>query len=316
MTLRLADRWIWDFWTVSVGDELHVFSLQAPRALGDPELRHWNVTIGHAVSSDLSNWEVLPDALAPGASGAFDDRSTWTGSVIVHDGLWHMLYTGTSSAEDGLVQRVGLATSADLTTWTRRPDPVLEADPRWYELLDRDAWHDQAWRDPWLFRVPGDAAVHAYVTARANDGEPRGRGVIGHARSRDLIHWEVLPPVTEPMGFGQMEVPQLIEAGGRFHLLFSSDPGTRSDALDLRGSGTYSLSGPTPFGPFHPASLRELDAGPHHATYAGRIVPHRGGLWFLAWIGYRDDGVFAGELAPPRAVVVHAGGGLTLEAAR
>ena len=31
-------------------------------------------------------------------------------------------------------------------------------------------------------------------------------------RSRDLVTWEVLPPVTAPMGFGQMEVPQLVAA--------------------------------------------------------------------------------------------------------
>jgi beta-fructofuranosidase len=315
MTLRLPDRWIWDFWTVTVASELHVFYLQAPRALGDADLRHWNVSIGHAVTPDLVHWEILPDALAPGAPGAFDDRSTWTGSIIAHGGAWHMLYTGTSSAEDGLVQRVGLASSDDLISWERRPDAVMEADPRWYELLDRDAWHDQAWRDPWLFRVPGDAAVHAYVTARARDGDPRGRGVVGHARSRDLVRWEVLPPVTAPMGFGQMEVPQLVEAGGRFHLLFSSDPGTRSDALGLEGAGTYHLSGPTPLGPFAPGTLRELDAGPGVATYAGRVVPHAGARWFMAWIGDRGEG-FAGELAAPRAVGAGPDGALALGASR
>ncbi|WP_217924180.1 hypothetical protein [Miltoncostaea oceani] len=316
MTLRLPDRWIWDFWTVDEGARIHVFYLQAPRSLGDPDLRHWNVTIGHATSPDLRRWEIQPDALAPGAPGTFDDRSTWTGSIIRAGGAWAMLYTGTSSAEDGLVQRVGLATSDDLTTWTRHPGPVLEADPRWYELLDRDAWHDQAWRDPWLFRVDGDDAVHAYVTARARDGDPRGRGVVGHARSRDLVTWEVLPPVTAPMGFGQMEVPQLVAAGDRWHLLFSSDPGTRTDALGLRGSGTYGLSGPTPFGPFDPATLTELDAGADHVTYAGRVVPHGGGMSFLAWVGYRDGVTFAGELAEPRPVVAGADGTLTIGAPR
>ena len=118
--------------------------------------------------------------------------------------------------------------------------------------------------------------------------------------------------MTAPMGFGQMEVPQVVEAGGRFHLLFSSDPGTRSDSLGLRGSGTYSLSGPTPLGPFDPSTLHELDAGARHVTYAGRVVPHRGGLWFLAWVGYRDGVTFAGELAPARPVVVDAAGGLTV----
>jgi beta-fructofuranosidase len=312
MTLRLPDHWLWDFWTVTVGSEVHAFYLQAPRALGDADLRHWNVSIGHAVSTDLERWEILPDALSPGAPGMFDDRSTWTGSIIEHDGGWSMLYTGTSSAEEGLVQRVGLATSTDLITWTRHPRPVFEADPRWYELLDRDAWHDQAWRDPWLFRVDGDDTMHAYVTARARDGEPRGRGVIGHARSRDLIRWEVLPPVTEPMGFGQMEVPQLVAAGGRYHLLFSSDDATRVAGFGLSGSGTYSLSGPTPFGPFDPSTLHELDAGPQHATYAGRVVSHRDALSFLAWIGPNGSSSFLGELAPPRSVAVGASGNLTL----
>ncbi len=308
MTLRLADHWLWDFWTVTVASDVHAFFLKAPRALGDPELRHWNVSIGHAVSNDLMRWEILPDALVPGAPGTFDDRSTWTGSILEHEGVWHMLYTGTSSHEDGLVQRVGLATSTDLITWIRHPTPVFEADPRWYELLDLGVWHDLAWRDPWLFRVPGDDTVHAYVTARVSAGDPRGRGVVGHATSTDMVHWTVQPPVTEPMGFGQMEVPQLVEAGGRFHLLFSSDPGTRSDALGLHGAGTYCLSGPGPFGPFAPSTLHELDAGPRHVTYAGRIVPHRGKLWFIAWVGKEDGQTFLGELAEPREVTVDADG--------
>jgi beta-fructofuranosidase len=316
MTLRLADDWLWDFWTVTVDRDVHVFYLKAPRSLGDPDLRHWNVTIGHAVSSDLTHWEILPDALSPGAPGTFDDRSTWTGSIIEHDGRWNMLYTGTSSAERGLVQRVGLATSDDLITWTRHPTPVFEADPTWYEQLDLSVWHDQAWRDPWLFTVPGDDAVHAYVTARAKDGDPRGRGVVGHARSHDLVSWEVLPPVTEPMGFGQLEVPQLVPLGGRFHLLFSSDPTTRSDALGLYGAGTYCLSGPTPLGPFAPSTLHELDAGAHHVTYAGRIVPHADALWFLAWVGSQGGHTFRGELAQPRRVAVDDAGILQVVAPR
>lgn len=313
MTLRLDDRWLWDFWTVTTGDDVHAFYLQAPRSLENPDLRHWSVSIGHAVTSDLERWEILPDALAPGQPGSFDDRSTWTGSIVDDDGRWRMLYTGTSAAEGGLVQRVCLATSDDLTSWDRHPEPVFEADPRWYERLSVDIWHDEAWRDPWLFRVPGDDAVHAYVTARARDGDPIGRGVIGHARSEDFVRWEVLPPVTEPMGFGQMEVPQLVEAGGCFHLLFCSDPTTRSDSLGLLGSGTYSLSAPTPFGPFEPSSLRELDAGPTTTTYAGRIVPHRDRLWFMAWIGAQDGTDFAGELAAPRATTVDGDGFLTVD---
>ena len=55
--LRLADSWIWDFWFADDGRAFHVFFLQAPRTLGDPELRHVNVAVGHATS--FRTWHSL-----------------------------------------------------------------------------------------------------------------------------------------------------------------------------------------------------------------------------------------------------------------
>ena len=132
MTLYLPDKWVWDFWFAQDGANTHVFYLQALRALDDPDLRHWNVTIGHAVSEDLVNWEILPDAFAPSASPAWDDYTTWTGSIIQHEGLWCLFYTGSSRADDGKIQRIGLATSSDLLTWQKHPqNPLIEADATW-----------------------------------------------------------------------------------------------------------------------------------------------------------------------------------------
>ena len=65
--LRLAEAWIWDSWIADDGDRYHLFFLQAPRALGDPGLRHTAATIGHATSRDLVDWEVHADALRPEA---------------------------------------------------------------------------------------------------------------------------------------------------------------------------------------------------------------------------------------------------------
>ncbi len=133
-----------------------MFYLQAPKNLEDPDLRHGSASIGHAVSPDLVSWTVVPDAIGPGPSGAWDDTATWTGSVIEHGGAWHMFYTGISSLEGGLVQRVGHATSFDLFEWTKDTrNPVIVADPRWYEGLDPTAWREHAWRDPWVFRESG-----------------------------------------------------------------------------------------------------------------------------------------------------------------
>ena len=101
-------RWRYDYLTSGCGtfgscairDEHHVFYLQAPRALGGPELRHRHASVGHAVSRDLRDWRILRDALGPGAPGSWDDLAIWTGSAITRDRRWYMLYTGICSAEE------------------------------------------------------------------------------------------------------------------------------------------------------------------------------------------------------------------------
>ena len=317
MSLRLDDHWVWDFWLVTDADEHHLFFLKAPKAIGDPEARHWNVSIGHAVSADLVSWRVVADALSPSPTEAWDDKSTWTGSIIEHDGQWVMLYTGTSHADEGLVQRVGLATSPDLYEWHRVPDPVLLADPEFYETLAHDMWHDEAWRDPWLFSDPDDGQVHVYLTARANTGERYDRGVIGHARSVDLRTWEVLPPITAPPGFGQLEVPQLVEMEGRWYILFASDLETQSAERRATGpgTGTYYLVGDSPYGPFTMIGDGVLEADATGTTYAGKIHhTHDGVPWFLAWNRVAIDGAFAGHLAAPRRIEVDSDGSLRVMA--
>ena len=315
MALRLPDKWIWDFWLVRDGADHHLFYLQAANTIGHPDARHWNVSIGHAVSNDLIRWVTLPDALRPGPPGAWDDASTWTGSVIAVEGRWFLLYTGTSAADGGLVQRIGLAESDDLIRWRRHERPVLEADPRWYETLDCRAWHDQAWRDPWVFIHPDDGQFHVLLTARARTGDPAGRGVVGHARSRDLRAWEVLAPVTDPMGFGQMEVPQLVPLHGRWYLLFCSDIETQGARWRDHGpgTGTFYLVGDAPTGPFRMLGDGVLEADRNGSTYAGKLHETTDGtVLFLAWRRTRPGGGFHGALADPRPVEVLPDGALRI----
>jgi len=85
MALHLEDKWVWDFWFAVESEDYHIFYLQASRALENPDMRHWNVSIGHAVSRDLRQWRILPDALHPSDPAiepeAFDNHTTWTGAV-------------------------------------------------------------------------------------------------------------------------------------------------------------------------------------------------------------------------------------------
>ena len=125
MTIKIDGKWIWDSWYARDGDTFHGFFLQADTSLGDPDLRHLNVTQGHATSKDLVTWTHLGTMFGPAKTTAWDDSTTWTGSVVQDDaGLWHLFYTGTCLAEKSLYQRIGHATSPDLTTWTLRP-PVF-----------------------------------------------------------------------------------------------------------------------------------------------------------------------------------------------
>ena len=315
MTLRLPHRWVWDFWLAWDGSHHHAFYLQAPRSIGDPEQRHWNVSIGHAVSLDLETWEPVADALLPGPAGGFDDYTVWTGSVVRHGGRWVMLYTGTSHAERGLVQRIGLAVSDDLNAWRRHDEPVLTADPSRYETLDSAMWHDQAWRDPWLFFDPDDNHLHAIFTARSNHGARFDRGVIGHARSSDLHNWEIHDPMSTTTGFGQLEVPQLLKLEQHWYLLFCSDTETQSPQRRAAqtGTGTYYMIADSKYGPFEMIDDGVLDADESGASYAGKLhLGADGTVWYLAWDRVGPDGGFVGELAQPRRIEIRHDGSLAL----
>lgn len=301
--LRSATDWIWDFWLADDGADFHLFYLHAPRSLRDPDLRHWNVRVGHAVSPDLRAWTEVGDVLAPGAVGDIDDRATWTGSVVRRpDGTWAMFYTAASSPENGLVQRVGVAHSPDLYTWTKQPAAVLEADPRWYEKLHSGQWFDEAWRDPWVFPDPDGHGWHMLITARAATGVPDQRGVIAHATSHDLTTWTVRPALSEPgAGFGHLEVPQVATIDGHTVLLFSclqqqlSD--TRRDAGE-RG-GIWAVPVPDPRGPYDISHARPLT---DETLYSGRLIQDRTGQWVLLAFRNTEDDQFVGEISEPLPV--------------
>ena len=277
--LRLEAHWLWDFWFARDGEDVHVFYLQAPRSLGDAELRHVNATIGHAVSRDLRRWRVLPDALGAGGPGAFDDLATWTGSVVRHDGRWRMYYSGISRADGGKVQRIGSAVSDDLVRW-RREGVLLEADARWY---DREHW-----RDPW---VAWDAERRCFdMVVCAKRG---GRGIVGHAASPDGLAWTAGPPLSPPTRHFHIEVPQLVRLDGAWRILFCDD---------TSGSGLHYLSAPDRLGPYPAGSRDLLPAARPRRHYAGKLLEHRGETLLLAWLMEDGDGAFVGELGDPMPV--------------
>lgn len=317
--LILPDHWTWDFWLIRHAGNYHLFFLMAPTSLGDPDLRHVNARIGHAVSKDLREWEVLGEALGPGESGSWDDQSTWTGSVIEAPDGWQMYYTGVRRSEGGLVQRIGRATSTDLHTWVKDGSFVLEADPRWYEQLDLDVWFDLTWRDPWVYRDEEAGDYRMLITARAKDGPADARGVIGLARSDDLNDWEVLPPLASPGEFGHLEVPQLERIDHRWYLFFSAYEWAHSGARVDRGlsdCGTHYLVAESARGPFTLSTERFFSGDARGELYAGRVIETFDGEWvFLAFLQFVDGGPFVGGLSDPFPIRVDSRGALSIDRA-
>lgn len=305
----LPDSWVWDYWFADDGERYHLFFLYASRALHDPDARHHRASIGHAVSDDLRQWTRVADALVRSDGPAFDDLATWTGSVVRHpDGTWFLFYTGATLAPSPAgdpknVQSVGYATSSDLMTWTKHPSAVVEADPALYETLADAAWHDQAFRDPWVFPDPDGDGWHMLVTARVAHGPVDGRGVVGHAWSSDLRTWELREPLTAPSehGFGQLEVLQAAEVDGRAVVLFSCLAEHSMPARRAARGGTWALPAESLLGPY------DIDAAypiTDESLYVGRLLRRRDdGQWLLfAFRNLGEDGAFIGGITDPMSV--------------
>jgi beta-fructofuranosidase len=288
--LRLTDHWVWDSWPVD--DEAgrhHLFFLQAPRALGDPDARHLAATVGHAVSTDHHTWQVLPDALRPAHTPAWDDLAIWTGSVIRGPRSWHLFYTGLSRREGETAQRIGRADSDDLIHWRRAgAGPVTEPDPRWYA--------PDAWRDPWVFADPGGDGWHMLITARVAH-----HGVIGHAWSADLTHWQVLEPLNHKAArFHHLEVPQVSLIDGRAVLTFScQDP----------AGGMWSAPAASLLGPY---AIDQAEQVGDPSLYAAHVITLNDGR--PALLGFADN-PFRGEIPDPRPVRLTPNGVLTITTA-
>lgn len=300
----LPDSWVWDFWFADDGERHHLFFLYASRALHDPDARHHRASIGHAVSDDLVSWTRVADALVRSDGPAFDDLATWTGSVVRHpDGTWFLFYTGATLTPAGNVQRIGYATSSDLMTWHKAPEnPVLEADPRWYETLADGHWHDEAFRDPWVLPDPDGDGWHMLITARGRTGPADDRGVVGHAWSPDLRTWELRPPLSEPgQGFGQLEVTQVEEVDGVPVLLFSCLASDMSAARKVGVTGgVWAAPAASLLGPYDVATAQQLTDS---SLYSGRLVRDRAGRWMLlAFHHDAPDGSFIGSISDPMPV--------------
>lgn len=127
------------------------------------------------------------------------DAHTWEGSYIAANGsalgdggmLRYWYVAGPRNAG-----RIGLATSTDAQTFSKRSAPVLEPGPF-------DSWDERAVADPDVIRAGGWFYLYYLGHDRAIPPQQR----IGIARSRDGIHWDKLMenPILSPGAPGSFD---------------------------------------------------------------------------------------------------------------
>ena len=309
MVLALKDKWIWDFWLAKKDDDWHIYFLQADNTLPHPDDRHRNVTQGHAISKDLKNWTHLGTCFKPSETKAWDDWTTWTGSVLQGpDGDWHLFYTGTMHDLAGMHQRIGHATSSDMHSWKRLGTglclDLTGPNAQFYEEYTPGHWHDRAMRDPWVMKSPDGDGWIMYFTARVpGRKEPNAGGAIGFATSPDLNTWELQKPIYDGGAFGQLEVPQVFKHGKKWYMAFCAAAPHWSESYRAYNSqspvtGSHYLISDSHLGPWT-APKPFLDGANPCKRYAGKIVELHGKLFIMGFLHDDPNGKFIGQVSDP-----------------
>nr|MEE4268414.1 FlgD immunoglobulin-like domain containing protein [Candidatus Krumholzibacteria bacterium] len=173
-------RQVWDFSIVRPDSVYHIFYHTIHETT--PQASYAD-TIWHASSLDLKNWTIEDPVLTVG-QGYWDEGAMWAPDVFFDEAgqRWMMAYTACDSRMN---QRIAMATSDDLYTWTKVPhNPVVVPEPGAYVWNPEGWWSD--FRDPQVVEL--DGLYHMLVTAKKNfDGE--GTGVLYHGVSLDLENW-------------------------------------------------------------------------------------------------------------------------------
>jgi predicted GH43/DUF377 family glycosyl hydrolase len=173
--------------------------------------------IGQAISLDGTKWirYSAEPVLVPGQKGDWDGRSISDPTVISTGSSYSMWYVGRASGGNA---SIGLATSADGTTWIKDlSSPVLRPDPA-------HAWESYALMQP---TVIFDGNVY-HVWYAGVGKAPADRPAIGCATSSDGRTWERCQPdpvLTADAGLdweheGVLE-PNVVYREGVYHMWYT-----------------------------------------------------------------------------------------------
>ncbi len=236
--------------------------------------------IEHYTSTDLQSLAYVGPALSRNPSG-WDSHGLWSPHIIRSGNTYFMFYTGIDGqgGDPDTKQRIGLATSTDLMSWTKYPAndcPGTSGDGCIYECNECwTAWgepagsYNQQCRDPFVI---WDSANHRWImfaTAKSRNLY----GVVTVAYSTNLTGWtgagfidatrRLATGVGGQTTGGQSENPHVMSYNNTHYLLFTDwqDPEDSVSVLNPRTITQYATS----------STLTADSSGSIHWTYRGYI---------------------------------------------
>ncbi|TDV56178.1 VCBS repeat protein [Actinophytocola oryzae] len=223
-------------------------------------------SFGHATAPSPSGpWTKRPFALT--ANPAAGESHIWAPYVLYDNGLYYMYYA--AGTPDHAAYRMHLATSTDLTTWTRSPANPLFAD-------GFDA------RDPMVTRV-GPQWVMYYT---ANSTPQGGNHQVAYRTSVDLVHWSAKQvafqhPASGTSG-GPTESPFVVFRDGWWYLSVCCEQGYK-DTRVYRSRD-----------PFH---FTVNDLAGRVDAHAAEIVTEPSGATWVTGAGWNQGGLYLAPLS-------------------
>lgn len=247
------------------------------------------IHFAHATAPALHGpWTTLPDALTVDPD-YFGEVHLWAPHVVYHDGTYHMFYAA-GGVDDSAIN---LATSTDLTTWTRVPTGPL--------------FRGLVARDPYVVRI-GEQWVMYYCEL----ADWHSHHIVACRTSTDLRNWSAPRTVftdaaTDDVSASVTESPFVLQRGDSWYLFI----GPRNGYV---GTDVFVSTDPFAFAPGE-------DAG-HVPTHAAEVVDD-GDDWWVTGAGSFEHGIYLAPLrwrsTPPvwqgpanPAVALDATGTLTL----
>ncbi len=233
---------------------------------------HW----GHAVSSDLVNWEELPIALYPDKEYE-NSGGCFSGSAIEKDGKMYIFYT---SVSEHMGQTQSLAISEDGVTFEKyEGNPIIKN----IDVTD--------FRDPKVTKLLG-----RYYMVCGSGSDNIGRVLL--YVSDDLYHWESLGIMLEGENYGRViECPDFFELNGKYILMFSQVKTDKYNAVKVV-IGSFDGVKFTPENEFYMESGPDFYAAQSFEDQLGRRIMIG---WMINKRQYGQEGLtYAGALTIPR----------------